>query len=51
MNPSVINDTRTVVWTFSETVKDTYCIYLNGHLHAENLDIESFLVLYRKLRG
>lgn len=51
MNPQFINDSRSFVWTISETVKDTYCIYINGQLHAENLDFESFWTLYNQLRG
>lgn len=51
MNPTTINDGRSFVWTVSQDIKDTYCIYLNSKLHAENLDFESFWKLYNQLRG
>ena len=54
MNPICIDDKRSFVWTVSkdkaEVAKgNAYCIYLNGNLHVENLDVETFLKLYDKL--
>lgn len=54
MNPICIDDKRSFVWTVSKDKAavakgDAYCIYLNGNLHVENLDIETFLKLYDEL--
>lgn len=54
MNPKTINDSRSFVWTVSKDKAavakgDAYCIYLNGNLHVENLDVETFLKLYDEL--
>lgn len=54
MNPRTILDSRPFVWTISadrEARKsgDAYCIYLYGQLHAENLDIDTFLKMYDSL--
>lgn len=56
MNPTIVHDwiERKFVWTVSndKTARDTgdaYCIYLNGKLHVENIDVHTFLKLYDEL--
>lgn len=47
MNPKTINDPRRIVWTVSEEVPDTYCLYVQGTLVHSNLPFEEFYPLYR----
>lgn len=47
MNPKTINDSRSLVWTVSESVPDTYCLYIDGILMHENLSFEEFYPLYK----
>ena len=56
MNPTIVHDwiDRQLVWTVSNDkasiAKDNaYCIYLNGKLHVENINVETFLKLYDEL--
>ena len=56
MNPTIVHDwiDRQFVWTVSKdkvaiAKGDAYCIYLNGKLHVENIDVHTFLELYDEL--
>lgn len=56
MNPSKINDTRSVVWTVTENkaMRDAgyaYCIYRFGSLYRENLTVHDFLDIYNNLKA
>ena len=48
MNPATINDPRRIVWTVSEEVPDTYCLYVQGTLVYANLPLDEFYPLYRR---
>ena len=56
MNPTNVADYchRSFVWTISNDPAarksgNAYCIYLHGNLHAENLDVDTFLKMYDSL--
>ena len=50
MNPKTINDSRPIVWTVSEEVPDTYCLYVQGTLVYANLPFEEFYAVYQQAR-
>ena len=56
MNPEMINDSRTLVWTVTENkaMRDAgyaYCIYWFGSLYRENITMHEFLDTWNNLRA
>jgi hypothetical protein len=48
-NPATLNDSRPIVWTVSIENHNLYCLYINGTLYVENITLDDFYPLYKRV--